>query len=199
MNDDLFGFKPLKGLENLDDLNKLTLQKVASQEAYKEWAAANPELVKERARAGGIASEAIGCKIWREKNPEAFKAVQEMAIKAFMESDYWHSEKHIASLSKGGVASSVVNLEKGNIGKDSAMSRYKIAKKAKERAKLLLTLPEYFKSKDANKLFTKKQWLRITNETDLVIKISLGNYKLNYEALNEAMKNSTNPDDYFKN
>lgn len=134
-----------------------------------------------------------------------FESIKPMALEAYMNSDYFHSEEHIKSLSRGGVASSEVNKERGNIGGiDSKMARYKKAVKAKERAKLLITLPEFFFPAEAKKRFTGKQWYNIT-ETDLVIKTdkkggyhnSASYYKLNNEAIQKALNTSTDSDYYF--
>lgn len=132
--------------------------------------------------------------------------IRELANEAYMNSEYFHSEKHIASLKKGGVASSIVNKEKGNIGGgESNMVKYKMAKKAKERALMLMNLPNEFTPKEATKIFTSKQWFNI-KKTNLVIKTEkrsgynnkTPHYILNNEAIKLAIDTSDNPSDYFK-
>ena len=210
MKKDLFTFKPLKGLETPEDLGKLTLQKIASSEGFHQWAKENPEHFKSNAMKGYLAAKESfhqGAKEWRENSPEEFKAVQEMAIKAFMESEYWHSDTHIASLAKGGVASSKVNLEKGNIGKDSAMSNYKKAKNRKKWAQALLVFKDIeFTPKDAMQHVTAKQWHNIKNISDLVYQTEKRSgyhnqtrwYKLNMKAIEIALAASDNFEDYMK-
>lgn len=131
--------------------------------------------------------------------------IRPLALDAFMNGDYWHSDEHKASLSKAAKASAKVNLDKGNIGKDSAMSKYKIAKKAKERAKLLLNLNEEFMAKDAKEYFSKKQWFYV-RDSDLVINTGRKGgyhnchpiYKLNHKAIELALITSDDPKDYFE-
>lgn len=150
-----------------------------------------------------LASQMVG-----KANVESghLESIRPMALDAYMNGDYWHSEDHRASLSKGGVASSKVNLAKNNVGfTDSNMSNYKRAKKAKERARLLLNLNEEFMAIDAKEYFSNKQWGYV-RQTDLVIntgkKAGYHNchpiYKLNHEAIKIALITSDDPDDYFK-
>jgi len=224
----LFDTPKLKGIEDLND-PRYSMANICRSENIKEWYKTkdgkehiikstkamveagnvwrelNPDKVKENAYKGYLASnlneEATK---WRNNNPERFEEIRKSAVQSFLNSEYFHSEEHIECLKRAGKASSRINIEKGNIGKDSKMSSYKIAKKAKERAKLLLQLPEEFLGSDAKKIFTTKQWYRIM-KTDLVIKTNKkGGYnntnyywKLNIDAIEYALQQSDNPDDYF--
>ena len=174
-------------------------------EASAKWREENPEEHKIIARMGyDAAKEKLHeCqKKWREENPERFMEIQKMATDAFVNSEYFHSEEHFLSMSKGGVASSVVNLAKGNVGEDSTMSRYKIAKNRKKWALALMNIDKSeFSSKEAKQYVTTKQFHNILNRSNLIY--DTGNrggyhnqtryYALNLDAINIAL---LVPDDF---
>jgi hypothetical protein len=174
------------------------------------WKEENPEEHRIIARMGyDAAKEKIheGQKEWREENPERFIEIQKMANDAFLNSEYFHSEAHILSLSKAGVASSVVNLEKGNIGKDSAMSRYKMAKNRKKWALALMNIDKSeFSSKEAKQYVTVKQFHNILNRSNLIY--DTGNrggyhnqtryYAIDLDAINIALLASDDFNHYKK-
>ena len=133
------------------------------------------------------------------------ESIRPMALAAWLASDYQGSEEQHLAAVRSGTASSKVNLAKNNVGTtDSNMSNYKRAKKAKERAKLLLNLNEEFMPKDAMEYFSKKQWGYV-RDTDLVIKTGKKGgyhnahpiYKLNNKSIQLALNTSDNSKDYF--
>ena len=131
----------------------------------------------------------IANKQWREDNPEAFINARKLATESFVNGEYFHSDAHIQSLKKGAIASSLVNLEKNNIGKDSKMAKYKIALNRKKWAIALMPLiDKEFLPKEVYKFVTTKQWLNIITRSELVIKTNKqGGYHncANYYVLNK--------------
>ena len=135
-------------------------------------------------------------KEWRESNPDKFAEIQSLANEVFVNSEYFHSDVHIESLSRGGVASSVVNLEKNNVGsEDSKMAIYKRALNRKRWAQLLLDLgKDEFLTAETRATITNKTWFNITTRSNFVIKTDKKGgyhntahyYKLNKEAVLEA-------------
>ena len=171
----------------------------AMLEAAAVWREENPEKVKENASRGGIASGAIGCKEWRAENPERAKEITALANKAFMESDYFLSDEHRASLSRGAKSSAKVQLEKGNIGPDSFMSKYKMEKNRVKWANALIkagtekNLPAHFKQ-----FITGKTWHNVRTRSNLVIQLDEKGghhntqhfYKLNMDEINKYLNHT---------
>jgi len=181
----------------------------AAVAAAAKWREENPEQdLANKKKAYEVSKENFhaGQKKWREENAEYFEEIRKAAIQAWLDSGYLGSEKHRADAAKGGVLSKKTNIDRGNIGPNSAMSRWKIAKKAKERAEILLAanLPKKFLPGEAAKAFTTKQWGYV-RDSGLIIKLEeMGGYhntqhyyKLNMKAIRKALKQSTNKDDYF--
>ena len=138
----IFKSKSLPGLSK-EELNKLTSAKAANQEQGKY-----------NVESGHLAN------------------IQPLALEGFLNSDYWHSEEHIASLSKAGVASSVVNLKKGNIGKDSKMSMYKMDKNRRKWAIAILPLGrKHWLPAEIKELITNKQWYSVRHRTDFTTRL----------------------------
>jgi len=131
-------------------------------------------------------------KQWREDNPELYAANTKLANEVFVNSDYFHSDEHIKSLSRGGTAASLVNMTKGNIGgKDSKMSIYKKALNRKKWAIALLPLMDKeFLPSEVYDFVTTKQWHNIMTKCNLVIKTDKkGGYHNNgnYYILNKKL------------
>ena len=188
----------------IDKANKqLEEQRAKFQETLDSGEASNRRKLYGKSQGGKVSGPILGK--WGVESGH-LDNIRPMALEAFMNGDYWHSDEHKANLSKAAISSSKVNLAKNNIGStDSNMANYKRAKKAKERANLLLNLNEEFMAKDAKQYFSNKQWGYVRN-TNLVIKTDRKGgyhntntiYKLNYKAIEIALTTSDDPKDYFK-
>lgn len=179
----------------------------AAVEGSANWRANNREKMLEYCKMGAEAADLSNkAKEWRQQNPERFEEIRKMATQAWIDSGYLGSDKHLKDCAKGGKNSSIVNLEKGNIGADSAMSRYKMARNRKKWAEALLNFKDKeFSSKDAKQYVTNKQFWNILSRSNLIYDTGkrggynnvVRYYALNMEEINNALNASTNKDDYF--
>lgn len=168
-----------------------------------EWRKKNPDLIKENAKRGGLVQGPIQGKLNVESGH--WSKVQETGQKAFKESEYIGSKDFYDRSSRGGITTSQQHIDNGIIGKDSVMSKYRMAKNRKKWANCLIKISkDEFLPKDATEHMSQKQWLNIKTKSDLVIKLDkMGGYhntshyyKLNMKSINQALLASDNFDDY---